>query len=155
LNRLPGSMGCVVIPVSVPTILRICLQACHPETTMPQPQPTATFWTKAVPSCILHLFADTQKPSYHTGGNHWCIWRSYVSNTYGLHLMPNAQDHLWLSKAAFGACFVPPHRSTKHAIKLPFVCQKELCDICSTCWPYAFDAYGFHMCSFLPPVSLL
>jgi hypothetical protein len=31
----------------------------------------------------------------HTGGNHWCIWRSYVSNAYGLHLMPNAQGCLW------------------------------------------------------------
>jgi hypothetical protein len=34
----------------------------------------------------------------------------------------------------------------------PF-CQRQLCDLCSTCWPYAFDTYGFHMCSFLPLVS--
>ncbi|KAJ7856267.1 hypothetical protein B0H14DRAFT_2578992 [Mycena olivaceomarginata] len=32
---------------------------------MPQPQPTATFWTNADTSCILPLFTNTQKPSYH------------------------------------------------------------------------------------------
>jgi hypothetical protein len=89
-----------------------------------------------------------------TGGNHWCIWSSYASNIYDLHLMPNAQGHLWISKAAFGACFVPPHRSTKHAPKLPFICQRELCDIYSTCQPYALMHMVFICIPFCPQYVL-
>lgn len=58
LNSLPVYGTCVAVP-------SICPQARHPETTMPQPQPPATFWTNADPSCILPLFTDTQKPGYH------------------------------------------------------------------------------------------